>query len=90
MIAPVPVHCFSLTFNYSDEIFSDIPKARATPSCDPDATDTVQRLYVLSIPIKKTKYQHLQQLKSVLPQDYHSFYDLLPHAVNLNVDFVDI
>ena len=29
--------------------------------------------------IKTTKYRHLQQLKSVLPKDYHSFCDNLLH-----------
>ena len=27
-----------------------------------------------------TKWQHLQQLKKVLPKDYHHFYDALPHG----------
>ena len=76
----LPEGMLQFKVHYSDNIFSDIPRARSTRSRDPDATDTVPRLYESSIPIKKTKYQHLQQLKSVLPRDYHSFYDLLPHT----------
>ena len=30
--------------------------------------------------ISSTKWQHLQQLKKVLPKDYHQFYDALPHG----------
>ena len=76
----LPEGTLQFKVHYSDNIFSDIPRARSTRSRDPDAADTVPRLYESSIPIKKTKYQHLQQLKSVLPRDYHSFYDLLPHT----------
>lgn len=35
-------------------------------------------LYTKAIPIKKQKWDHLQQLKSSIPKDYHSFYDNLP------------
>lgn len=31
------------------------------------------------IPITNQKYKHLQELKSVIPLDCHSFYDALPH-----------
>ena len=36
-------------------------------------------LYTTSRPIKEIKYQHLQQLKAVIPTDYHRFYDELRH-----------
>ena len=36
-------------------------------------------LYTKRLPISAQKYQHLQQLKSVIPQDYHNFFDNLPH-----------
>ena len=36
-------------------------------------------LHKCRIKIKKTKFDHLQQLKSVLPPIYHAFYDNLPH-----------
>jgi hypothetical protein len=29
--------------------------------------------------ITHTKYQHLQELKAVIPRVYHPFYDALPH-----------
>ena len=63
--------------NYSDDAFNDIPKSRATRTRVLSKSDTVERLYAISIPIKMTKYQHLQQLKAVLPKDYHSFNDTL-------------
>lgn len=34
------------------------------------------------IPIKKTKFTHLQELKKVIPDDCHTFYDLLPYKDN--------
>ena len=42
------------------------------------ATSTHQ-LYRQPRPIKKTKWDHLQQLKAVVPKDYHAFYDQLIH-----------
>lgn len=65
---------------YTDEIFQDIPKPRATRTRKPEESDTVPNLYRNRISIKKKKYQHLQELKSVVPQDYQSFYDVLPHT----------
>ncbi|KAK5648045.1 hypothetical protein RI129_002937 [Pyrocoelia pectoralis] len=35
-------------------------------------------LYQNPLPITKSKYDHLQQLKEVIPADYHIFYDTLP------------
>ena len=37
------------------------------------------QLYSMALPLKKSKYTHLQQIKPVIPKDYHSFYDSLPH-----------
>ena len=37
------------------------------------------RLHASPIPIKSSKFNHLQELKSVIPADYHGFYDTLPH-----------
>lgn len=36
------------------------------------------QLHPTKIPITVTKYNHLQQLKAVLPKDCHNFYDTLP------------
>lgn len=38
----------------------------------------IEKLYKNQIPIRKSKYDHLQQLKQVIPADYHLFYDNLP------------
>jgi len=46
---------------------------------DIDCQDPVP-MYTEPRKIKSTKYKHLQETKSVIPPDYHSFYDLLPHA----------
>ena len=40
----------------------------------------IQPLYKHPLPLKRTKFQHLQQLKMVMPSDYHAFYDGLPHS----------
>lgn len=42
--------------------------------------NSLQKLYAARIPITKRKYQDLQDLKSVLPSNCHSFYDDLPHS----------
>ena len=39
----------------------------------------VHSLYTERLQISAQKYQHLQQLKSVIQQDYHNIYDNLPH-----------
>lgn len=36
-------------------------------------------MYPTSIPIKQGKFQHLMELKASTPQDFHLFYDSLPH-----------
>lgn len=65
--------------HFADDTFENIPKLRSSRSQEPMRTDTVRSLYASRISIKKSKYQHLQQLKTVLPRDYH-FYDALPHT----------
>ena len=44
-----------------------------------DTFTVPQRLYDRPIKITKQKYNHLQELKSVMEKDYHPFYDSLPH-----------
>lgn len=39
-----------------------------------------RQLHSNKLPIKATKYNHLQQLKTVLPSDCHPFYDALPYV----------
>lgn len=41
--------------------------------------EKLPRLHENRIPIKTEKFNHLQTLKSVIDQDYHSFYDNIPH-----------
>lgn len=38
-----------------------------------------KQLHSESIKITKSKYEHLQQLKAVIPSKYHKFYDELKH-----------
>ncbi|CAH1104328.1 unnamed protein product [Psylliodes chrysocephalus] len=45
----------------------------------PDATDNFMKLYTRRNSIKIQKFNHLQELKMVIPKDIHSFYDELPH-----------
>lgn len=44
-----------------------------------DDNATVTPLHTTSLTIKEAKYKHLQQLKEVMPIDFHSFYDVLIH-----------
>lgn len=66
---------------HSDTTFVEIPRARSSRKRDISVLDAPANLYRNSIPIKKAKYQHLMQLKSVIPKDYHGFYDRLPHVL---------
>lgn len=40
----------------------------------------LKQLYETRLPITKTKYEHLQALKKILPADFHSFYDNIPYG----------
>ncbi|KAJ8319699.1 hypothetical protein KUTeg_002742 [Tegillarca granosa] len=40
--------------------------------------EVIPPLYKNPLPLQRTKYQHLQQMKNVIPSDYHGFYDNLP------------
>ncbi|XP_067283020.1 uncharacterized protein [Pseudorasbora parva] len=42
-------------------------------------TTSVTPLYTECLKIKEMKYRHLQDLKEVIPKDFHSFYDNLRH-----------
>jgi hypothetical protein len=50
-----------------------LPCRRRDLHCLPKA------LYNSRLKIKTDKYSHLQDLKSVIPLQYHRFYDSLPH-----------
>ncbi|KAK7130348.1 hypothetical protein R3I93_019849 [Phoxinus phoxinus] len=43
------------------------------------ASPAVTPLYTESLKIREIKYRHLQDLKEVIPKDFHSFYDNLRH-----------
>ena len=42
--------------------------------------NTITGMYKAPMRIRSTKWQHLQQLKKVLPKDYRHFYDALLHG----------
>lgn len=52
---------------------------RMSSSAQPSELHDTPRLYNKRVPIKKSKYDDFQSLKSTLPIDYHSFYDNLPY-----------
>ncbi|KAK7109285.1 hypothetical protein V1264_013352 [Littorina saxatilis] len=62
--------------HYSDE-WQPLPQRRRRAHGDPGV---INQLYRARLPIKDTKWQHLQQPKEVLPADYHYYYDGLPHG----------
>ena len=69
---------FKLSF---DEEWAPLPEMRACRRKNATTgTDIVQTLYGSSLPIKTEKFLHLQQLKTVIPGDYHNFYDNLHHV----------
>ena len=37
------------------------------------------KLYDRPCPIEKSKFEHLQELKKLIPEDYRSFYETIPH-----------
>lgn len=61
-----------------DEVEQDLPRRAKRDSPKPE--DTVGRLHTGRLPIKGSKYKHLQELKSVIPRDYHGYYDSLKYA----------
>lgn len=78
----VDVHCFRYTSNGKiqyklsfSEDFRDLPRRP-----NKVAKDLLpSQLFKSRIPIQYTKWKHLQDLKCVIPQDFHYFYDSLPY-----------
>lgn len=62
--------------HFADD-FNPLPRRPKKITC---LIDSVPSLYESRQPITKTKYDHLQELKSVIPRDCHSFYDNLPYT----------
>lgn len=42
-------------------------------------TEEIPQLYNVALAIKKSKYEHLQDLKKEIPHDFHAFYETLPY-----------
>lgn len=59
-----------------DEEYRDLPRKIASFDCEKHEP---KKLHNNCLKIKKTKYEHLQQLKSVIPEQYHNFYDNLQY-----------
>ena len=59
-------------FDFPTE-WSDLPKPRKSKRKTKDVVLGITPLYNERLPMKQTKYQHLQQLKNVLLKDYHQF-----------------
>lgn len=62
---------------YLQELSRDASTTKNTPS----AKHIFEQLHKARLNIKKTKFQHLQELKAVLPEDCWSFYD---HSIFIN------
>lgn len=62
--------------NFSEE-YKDLPQ-RIKPF-KKIANYLPPKLYNTRLKIKSSKWRHLQELRQVLPKEYHSFYDNLPH-----------
>ncbi|XP_060081331.1 calcium-activated chloride channel regulator 4A-like [Ylistrum balloti] len=58
-----------------DQEFCDFPrKAKLNEQATPEMT--VAPLHATQCKVKESKYKHLQELKNVIPRDFHPFYDL--------------
>lgn len=63
--------------NFDDE-YMDLPQRQKQINIKPIL---FQKLFQERLKIKNSKWTHLQQLKSFLTSDTHSFYDSLPHFI---------
>lgn len=71
-----PEGIIKFKFNFSDE-WSELPQRKITTMLPTDFHE-LPNLHKTRITIKKRKYNDLQELKTILPADYHSFYDDIP------------
>lgn len=76
VIAYTPDGNIQVKLGYKDALV-DLPR-RARNAEQSNAL--VPRLHDGPLKIKKSKYEHLQALKAVIPADYHAFYDNLQHC----------
>lgn len=61
---------------FSDE-WTDIPQRKNT-KVRAMVFEELPGLYSSRLKVKKLKYDDLQELKTILPTDYHPFYDNIP------------
>lgn len=58
--------------------FNDLPKLLPWRLKPVDKTAEPTQLFKEQLKIPYTRWKHLQDLKTVIPSDYHNFYDQLP------------
>ena len=58
-----------------DDAYKPLPQ-RVKMAVDPYE---IKPLFPSRLKVKKMKFDHMQQLKFVMPSIYHEFYDNLPH-----------
>lgn len=73
-----PNKTISYKLRFTEQNWSAIPLMRNSKQ-EKVTFDMLPKLHMNRIKIKKEKYQHLQELKSSMKIDYHSFFDNLPH-----------
>lgn len=61
------------------EVLQVRPRRKTSLSEKVDYNMEFPKLYKDRLKIKRSKFNHLQEMKCVLPVDYHSFYDNVPH-----------
>lgn len=74
----VPDGTIRFKFNFSEE-WQVLPQ-RKNKTVKTMAIENFPCLYKERLAIKQRKYNDLQDLKSILPRDYHEFYDNIPFA----------
>jgi len=67
----------SYKLSFSDE-YSPLPASCIKRTARDDPTE-LTTLHPTCLPIKKSKWQHVQDLKPYIPKNYHSFYHELPY-----------
>lgn len=71
----IPLY-LDLKTGYDNEEFELLPKPWRSTT---EENTIIDKLYTKPVPLKKTKSDHLQQLKQVIPKDYHTYYENLQH-----------
>jgi hypothetical protein len=71
----LPEGVIKVKMDFSED-FSDLP--RKSRKQGEILAGGPRELYDCQLKLKASKYQHLQQLKEVIPPEYHNFFDALP------------